>query len=251
MTLTAQIPAVRKGRTTVLHPAEIKASPCELLGIVGPNGAGKSTLLRSIAGASCPVARVTWHGEVLPPRQIGYLPQAFQVSARLSVLECVVLGRRERLGWRVTPQDLADSAAVLDLLGLAHLADRPLESLSGGQQQMVLLAQRLLRQPALMVLDEPTSALDLHHQLKILSRLRAHARERSVVVVLALHDLTMAARFCDRMLLLHGGRIAACGAGAAILTQERIGNCWGVEPEVLYTRDGAPVIVPHLAEART
>ncbi len=249
MTLSAMIPTVRKGRTTILHPAQIDAGPGEVLGIVGPNGAGKSTLLRSLAGASEPAARVTWHGHALPPCQIGYMPQAFQVCARLSVLECVVLGRRERLGWRVSPQDLDDSAAVLELLGIAHLADRALESLSGGQQQMVLLAQRLLRQPSLMVLDEPTSALDLHHQLRILARLRAYAREHQVVVVMALHDLTMAARFCDRILLLHAGQVAACGEAAAILTRERIGSCWGVDPEVLYTRDGAPVIVPHLAAA--
>ncbi len=248
--LSAAIPAVRKGRATILHPLEFDAAAGEVIGVIGPNGAGKSTLLRSLAGADRTGARVTWQTGALSPRQIGYLPQAFQVSARLSVLECVLLGRREGLGWRVTAANLADCAAALSLLGLAALADRPLDSLSGGQQQMVLLAQRLVRRPALMVLDEPTSALDLRHQLTILSRLRAYAADRSAVVIMALHDLTIAARFCDRLALLHGGRLVGIGTPAAILTSDRVGSCWGVEPELLHARDGAPVIVPHRIAAQ-
>ncbi|MEZ5796779.1 MAG: ABC transporter ATP-binding protein [Paracoccaceae bacterium] len=247
--LTARIAAVRKGRVVVLHPFDLSAAAGEVLGVIGPNGAGKSTLLRQLAGAEGAAGPALWADVALASRQIGFMPQAFQVQARLSVLECVLLGRREGLGWRVADSDLAASARALEALGLSNLADRPLDSLSGGQQQMVLLAQRLVREPRLLVLDEPTSALDLHHQLAVLAILRAHARRQQSVVVMALHDLTLAARFCDRLVLLQGGHLQACGAAADILTPSTIRAGWQVDPELLRARDGAPVIVPHAMEA--
>ena len=247
MTLQVGVPAIRKRRTTVLQALSLTAPAGRILGVIGPNGAGKSTLLRSIAGQGEAPARLALRGLPLARGAIGFLPQAFQVTARLTVTECVLLGRRETLGWHLATGDLADAAAVLDRLGLAGMADRELDSLSGGQQQMVLLAQRLLRRPVLMLLDEPTSALDLRHQLAILQHLRAYARDHGAVVILALHDLTLAARFCDRLLLLAGGRMVATGAAADVLTADRIGAAWGISPEILVSRDGAPVIVPHPA----
>ena len=245
--LTATLRKVRKGRVTVLQPLELTATPGQVLGVIGPNGAGKSTLLRQLAGIDG-AGTVRWSGQALHPRQIGFMPQAFQVSARLSVLECVLLGRREGLGWRVAAPDLAASAAALAALGLERLADRPLESLSGGQQQMVLLAQRLVRKPRLLVLDEPTSALDLHHQLAVLGQLRTYAQSQDAIVVMALHDLTMAARFCDRLALIQSGHLLACGPPCNLLTSEAIRVGWQVEPEVLQSRDGGQVIVPHRIE---
>ena len=245
--LTATIGEVRKGRVTVLQPLRLTAAPGQILGVIGPNGAGKSTLLRQLAGIGGAGA-TQWSGEALAARQIGFMPQAFQVSARLSVLECVLLGRREGLGWRVAAPDLAASAAALAALGLEWLADRPLESLSGGQQQMVLLAQRLVRKPRLLVLDEPTSALDLHHQLAVLGQLRTYAQSQDAIVVMALHDLTMAARFCDRLALIQSGHLLACGPPCNLLTSEAIREGWQVEPEVLQSRDGGQVIVPHRIE---
>ncbi|MCB6178983.1 ABC transporter ATP-binding protein [Rhodobacter sp. Har01] len=245
MTLHASLPAVRKGRRTILHPLELTAEPGQMLGVIGPNGAGKSTLLRSLAGAEGPRPPTTWQGAPLPARRIAYMPQAFQISAGLTVLECVLLGRRETLGWHVLPADMAEAEAVLHRLGLSDLAPRGMDTLSGGQQQMVLLAQRLVRAPLLMVLDEPTSALDLHHQLAILRHLVGYARSARAVIVLALHDLTLAARFCDRLWLLHQGALVDSGPAARVLTARAIGQCWQVAPEILTGRDGHPVIVPH------
>ncbi len=245
--LCASLPAVRKGKKTILHPCEIRAGAGEVLGVIGPNGAGKSTLLQGLAHAG---AALTWNGVPLLQRQIGYMPQAFQAPVRMAVLDCVLLGRREGLGWRVAPADLGACTAALARLGLASLADRPLDSLSGGQQQMVLLAQRLVREPRLMVLDEPTSALDLHHQLTILDQVRSYARGAGACVVMALHDLTMAARFCDRLILLHQARIIGTDLSDRMLTAEKIGQAWGIRPEILHSHEGLPVVVPHPIGAR-
>jgi iron complex transport system ATP-binding protein len=245
MTLLASLPDIRRGGVTILHALRITAAPGEMLGVIGPNGAGKSTLLGSLAGIGAERAQVDWQGNPLPLSGIGYLPQAFRIEAGLSVLECVLLGRREVLGWRIGRAEIAAAETVLAEVGLAHLAQRAIDTLSGGQQQMVLLAQRLLRAPALMVLDEPTSALDLHHQLAILRRTQAFARDRGAVVVMALHDLTLAARFCDRLILLKRGRVVGTGAPGAVLSADSIADCWQITPEILWTRDAAPVIVPH------
>lgn len=243
MNLTANLPAVVKGRTQVLHPIQIAAQAGQVLGVIGPNGAGKSTLLRNLAGLETPYA--CWNGQLLSRDHIGYLPQTFHMNAQLSVLEAVLLGKREALGWRVPQADLTAAGAVLAELGLSHLAARSMDSLSGGQQQMVLLAQRVLRAPRLMVLDEPTSALDLHHQLGVLRHLKAYARREGAVVVMALHDLTLAARFCDRLLLLCKGQGMASGDCEAVLSSQMIAASWQISPEILRAKDGACVIVPH------
>ncbi len=241
--LGADLPSVFMGRTQILHPVQIVVPAGQVLGVIGPNGAGKSTLLRSLAGLDKPHAK--WNGMPLPREQIGFMPQAFQMNARLSVLEAVLLGRREALGWRVAQADLEEAAHVLSYLGLSHLEGRSMDRLSGGQQQMVLVAQRVLRAPRLLVLDEPTSALDLHHQLLILRHLRTYAQTRQAVAVMALHDLTLAARFCDRLLLLKDGKEVMSGPTAEVLSEHRIDDCWTVSVEVLQARDGCKVIVPH------
>ena len=243
MTLTANLPSVFKGRAQILHPVQIVVPAGQVVGVIGPNGAGKSTLLRSLAGIDR--LHAEWNGIPLTRDQIGYMPQAFQMNARLSVLEAVLLGKREALGWHVAPPDIDAASAVLSDLGLAHLEGRSMDRLSGGQQQMVLLAQRILRAPRLLILDEPTSALDLHHQLLILRHLKTYTQARQAVTVLALHDLTLAARFCDQLLLLRDGREVISGPTTDVLSEQRIDECWAVSVELLHARDGFKVIVPH------
>jgi iron complex transport system ATP-binding protein len=243
MTLTANLPAVFKGRTQILHRVQIGVPAGQVLGVIGPNGAGKSTLLHSLAGIDR--LHAEWNGQQLIREQISYMPQAFQMNARLSVLEAVLLGKRETLGWRFTAQDIETASKVLSDLGLAHLQSRSMDRLSGGQQQMVLVAQRLLRAPRLLVMDEPTSALDLHHQLVMLRHIRGYVEKSQAVAVLALHDLTLAARFCDQLLLLKDGRPIASGTASDVLSHQRIEACWNVAIELLTAQDGCKVIVPH------
>lgn len=244
--LKITLPALHRGRVQVLAPCGFSLAPGEVVALVGPNGAGKSTLLQALAGLSPERARLWLGGIPLERAELGFLPQAFAVRAGLSVLDCILLGRREALGLRVAPRLIAEAEALLHHLGLADQADRAMVDLSGGQQQRVLIAQRLFRRPKLLLLDEPTSALDLHHQLEVMALLRAHAQATGAPVLAALHDLSLAARFADRVLVLAGGRIEAEGAPEAVLTPDRLARHWRIAPEILRARDGKPVIVPHL-----
>lgn len=243
--LTLEAIAVARGRRQVLAPLTAGFAPGQIVGVVGPNGAGKSTLLQALAGLLPHRGRMLWNGAALMPRQIGFLPQAFMVRAQLSVLECVLLGRREHLGWRVAECDRAAALAMLDRVGIAALAARRMDTLSGGQQQLVLLAQRLLREPVLLILDEPTSALDMHHQIAVLRHLQGHVRASGGLVLAALHDLTMAARFCDGLLMLCDGALVAGGPPDEVLTAEALARVYRITPEILRARDRGKVIVPH------
>lgn len=238
-------PALYRGPVRVLSPASFTLAPGSMTAVVGPNGAGKSTLLRAIAGLSRETVTVRKGRETLPRRAIGFLPQAFAVASTLSVTDCILLGRREDLGWRVPHGALEEARGLLRRFDLGDLADRPMCSLSGGQQQRVLLVQRLFRNPALLLLDEPTSALDLHHQLAALSMIRVHARDSGMAVIVALHDLTLAARFCDRALVLAGGAVVRDDRPAAAFAGRLIEDHWQVTPEFLKARDGGLVVVPH------
>ena len=245
MTLTIDTLSARRGRREIVAPTSLSLPPGTVAGVVGPNGAGKSTLLSAIAGMIPAQGTVTWQGRALHAREIGFLPQSFAVRSRLTVLECVLLGLREGLAWRIHPEQSAAARQMLARLGLSPLARRPMEVLSGGQQQLVLLAQRLLRRPLLLILDEPTSALDLHHQLQVLRHVRAHAAETGGVVMVALHDLTLAARFCDQLLLVEAGQLVATGTPSQVLSEAQVSRTWRIGVEILSTREGCPVVVPH------
>ncbi len=212
--------------------------------LVGPNGAGKSTLLAAVA------ALLPYRGEVMldgrrPDRaDIAYLPQSTEVRASLTVIEVALLGRLDRLTWRLRDDDLAAAAAALEVLGIAGLAQRRIDTLSGGQQQLALLAQRLVRRPRLLLLDEPTSALDLRRQIEVLELLAGYARTTGAVVVAAMHDLSLAARFAGQVLLLAEGRLIAAGAPGEVISPAAIRAAYGVEAEVLRSASGVPFVAP-------
>jgi len=235
---------VARGRRTVVEPVSALVPSGAVTALVGPNGAGKSSLLGAVAGVLPSGGTVTLDGGPLRAAEVAYMPQATAVGAGLTVLEVVLLGRLERLGWRVTADDLAEAAAALDRLDLSPLSQTRIDRLSGGQQQLVLLAQRLVRRPRVLLLDEPTSALDLHRQLRILDRLTAFARETDAVVLVALHDLSLAARYAARLLLLKDGVLRAAGTPGEVLTPAAIRDAYGVETEILRTSAGHPVIAP-------
>lgn len=243
------LPALHRGKLRVLNPGQITLARGEVVALVGPNGAGKTTLLHAIAGLGAERAQVRLGGADLARAEVSLLPQAFAVRSMLSVLDCVLLGRREALGVRVPAGLIAEAEALLTRLGLGALADRAMLDLSGGQQQRVLIAQRLFRGPKLLLLDEPTSALDLHHQLEVMVLLRAFAQESGAPVFAALHDLSLAARYADRVLVLADGGIEADGPPEAVLSHGRIARHWRIAPEILSACDGKPVIVPHLPTA--
>lgn len=228
----------------VLRGVSLSLAPGEMLAVLGPNGAGKSTLLRCLAGALAPRGKVEVNGSTLadiPPseraRLLAYVPQHIPARLPMTVFEAVLLGRRPYLSWRPRPQDLDAVWDALSLLDLCDLAQREFSEISGGQRQKVALARALTQESRLLVMDEPTSSLDLRHQLEVMTVLCALAKERGVGVVLAVHDLNLAARYASRAVLLHAGRVFAEGAPAEVLTEQSIREVYGVD--VLRVQTGA------------
>ena len=236
---------VRYGAHRALDGVSLTARGGEVLALLGPNGSGKSSLLRAVAGLQRHEGAVRIEGA--GREAIGFMPQDNGARAALTVLETVLLGRRRALGWRVPDAELVRAVEVLRVLDLSSLAARLLGELSGGQRQMVFLAQLLVAEPSVMLLDEPTSALDIRHQLALLDLLRRLTRERGLVTILALHDLNAAARFADRVALLSDGRLLAEGTPEAVLTAGTLAEAYQVEAQVHRAPDGHLSIVPSRA----
>jgi iron complex transport system ATP-binding protein len=241
---------VQRGGKTIIAGVDLTLSGGLVTAVVGPNGAGKSTLLAALAGALPCAGEIVLEGvsaasgKCPATWRVGYMPQAQTLRTRLTVLEVLLLGRREQLGWRVSDTDLAMAREMVAHFRLEAISDQPMTRLSGGQQQMVLLAQRLMREPDLLILDEPTSALDLHHQLAVLDRIRAYARRTGAVVVAAIHDLGLATRNCDRVALVHGGTVRSFGEPEEVLTREMVGDVYRVELDTYRNSLGRSVNIP-------
>ena len=230
---------VRYGHRLAVDAVSLVARPGEVLAILGANGSGKSSLLKALAGIQ-PCAGSIDRGA----GAIGYMPQDNAMRAALTAFEIVLLGRLRSLAFRVGAADLDAARAALDELGIADLAPRRIGELSGGQRQLVFMAQVLVASPTLLLLDEPTSALDMAHQLHVLALLRSATTRRGLITIAALHDLNAAARFADRIALMRAGKLVAIGTPADVLAPEALRDAYGVEVSVLTAPDGFPVIVP-------
>ncbi|MCF6315494.1 MAG: ABC transporter ATP-binding protein [Marinosulfonomonas sp.] len=216
--------------------------------LVGPNGTGKSTLLKSIAGLIPAKGRVVFSGQVLAHADklkiVAYMPQDTGAQSSLTVLEVVLLGRLQSLGMRIGDDIRAQAIAALARFHLEELQDRPIGAISGGQRQLVFLAQSLFRAPKVLLLDEPTAALDLRHQLIVLDRIRATCADSGMIAMAAMHDLSLAARFADRIVFLNGGMICADGAPDKVLTPAILQQVYGVEAEVQQGKSGVLHVSP-------
>ena len=251
MNISLQSLSVSYGTHTVLHQVSLSAQPGRVLGIVGPNGSGKSTLVKAVAGQIKASGQLLFNGSALRPAAMGYMPQDQLSLAALNVLDVVLLGRLKQLRLKVQPDDLDAVRQVLQRLGIEALAGRDVRELSGGQRQMVFLAQALVAEPRVLLLDEPISALDICHQLEVLDVVRDMTRQLGLTTLLVLHDLNAAARFCDDVALLQNGQLLACGSPTQVLTVAHVAQAFGVETEALCCRDGTGVLVPKRAIRRT
>lgn len=250
MNITTHGLSVELGLQRVLHDVSFSANAGEVTALLGPNGSGKTTLLRTLAGLLPHAGQVLQDGIVRPPVRkptlspmIGYLPQDCACNSSLSVLEVVLLGRLTRLGLSVNEADRQATCRVLDELELLPLADRAIGSLSGGQRQMVFLAQALAREPRVLLLDEPISALDIQHQLQVLEMIGILTRQRNLTTVLILHDLNAALHHADQAVLLRQGRVQATGPVHTVLQPAQVGKAFGVEMGMALADDGLPVLV--------
>ncbi|MGI5952340.1 MAG: ABC transporter ATP-binding protein [Brooklawnia sp.] len=247
----------RGRRQEVFHSLSVSFAP-GLNVLLGPNGAGKSTLLKCIFGLLRPDGHMSYDGESLvglPLDRVieimAYLPQSETAVIRLSVLEVVLLGRLPNLRTRVQDEDLAAVTEMLSYLDILDLADRPYATLSGGQQKLVSIAQTLVRRPRLILMDEPTNSLDLQRQLEFCQILRQIVAQQRIDLVLAMHDLNLAARHADHLVVLdRNGRAAAHGTPAEVITEALLHDVYGVHARVDCDPDGVPVVSP-LSSVRT
>ncbi|MEV4945545.1 ABC transporter ATP-binding protein [Streptomyces sp. NPDC053755] len=234
--------------TPVVRGVSADIAPGETVGLLGPNGSGKSSLLRCLAGLRTPDAGTVrydgasvreWSARRIA-RHVAFVEQEPGADSDLSVAGLVGLGRtpfRDR--WRgPDATDRAVVAAALERVGLTALAGRSWQALSGGERQRAHLARALAQQPYALLLDEPTNHLDVGHRLELMELLAATGQ----TVVVALHDLSLAARHCDRLLLLHHGRLVAAGPPAAVLTAERLAEVFDVEAELTTDSLGHPTV---------
>lgn len=236
--------SVTRGGRRILHDFSLNLENGQIIALIGPNGAGKSTLLGAVAGQVPFSGRILWRNAPVKPGSVGFMPQASDGRAALTVLEAVILGRFDRLTWRLKQEDVAAASAILAELGLGHLADRLLPTLSGGQRQLVMLAQRLVRRPSLLVLDEATSALDLRHQMMVLGILRRYVAETGALVLIAIHDMNLAIRHAETMVLMARGRFVAAGSAHQVVSAERLRLHFGIEADLGVPPEGAMIVVP-------
>lgn len=247
------------GRTPVVHGIDLDVQPGRLTALVGANASGKSTLVRGLARLLAPLSgRVTLDGADLAhlpsrrvARTIGVLPQNPVAPDGIRVGELVAHGRYPHQsffrGHRSDDDDVV--AAALAATDAGSLVDRRMDELSGGQRQRAWIAMALAQQPRILLLDEPTSALDIAHQVEVLDVLRAEVA-RGTTVVLVLHDLTLAARYADELVVMAEGRIVAQGAPGTTLTEDVVEQAFGIRARVLEDPDtGRPVILPRSTPA--
>ncbi len=244
--------SVKLGGVLIVDGVNAEVADCEWVTLIGPNGAGKSTLLRALAGL-VPYTGSARVGDrevaELPRRELArrlaFVPQAPLLPPAMRVSEYVLLGRTPHLG-PFGYEGLHDREAArhaLERLDLDGLAGRPLHTLSGGEQQRVVLARALAQESSLLVLDEPTTSLDVGRQQQVLELVAALREQGSLTVLTAMHDLTLAAQYADRLLLLSNGRLIASGPPEEIATEELVAEHYRAEVRV-FGSGGSIAVVP-------
>jgi iron complex transport system ATP-binding protein len=234
----------------ILNNIDLTARAGTMVSIIGPNGSGKTTLLKCISG----ITRL-WSGTVLlngrqlfPPMgkkmpcHWGYMPQEIPFKGALTVLETVLLGRTPHLLWRAGKNDIAAVDRIMGDLGIMGLAHRNLGDLSGGERQRVFIAQTLVRGPKLLFLDEPTSNLDLRYQFEVLEIIRRITREMGIASIIVMHDLNLAARYSDQVMVLSAGEVFDQGPPEDVLTAKVIERVYRVRARVEIDSSGVPRI---------
>jgi iron complex transport system ATP-binding protein len=238
--------AVSYGERSVLGPVSLEVADGEWLGLIGPNGAGKSTLLKTAVDVVDHLGRVSLGRE---PRRKGrdaaWMPQRPGLPGNMGVADYVMLGRTPHLGYLAaeSKHDVDVVRHALAELGLAELARRPLGTLSGGEAQRAVLARALAQEAPVLLLDEPTASLDIGHAVEVLDVVDELRREQGLTVVTAAHDLTLAGRYADRLVLLSQGFVVADGPSVQVLTEATLSTHYGPGMRVIQDDDG-PVVVP-------
>jgi iron complex transport system ATP-binding protein len=252
VTLKVEGLSVELGRRRVVERVSAEFVGGDLVGVIGPNGAGKSTLVRAMLGLVSPSEGTVTIDEReiarLSPRErakaLAYLPQGQTLHWPLAVERLVALGRLPHLAplSRIGPEDRAAVAEAMARADVGHLAGRTATELSGGERARVMLARALAVGAAGLVVDEPLASLDPGHQIDVMELLRREAQGGALVIAV-LHDLTMAARYCDRLVLMDGGKLVAAGTPREVLTAERLRAVYGISA-MMDMSGASPMVVP-------
>ena len=224
----------------------------ELTAVIGPNGTGKSTFFKAISGLLKGTSgNIILNGDNLASlspetlaKRICYLPQSVNTTAALTAFEVVLLGLKFQSGWSVKDKDAKQVEKIFKILNIEHLSDQYIGDLSGGQQQLIWIAQAIIRSPEMLLLDEPTSALDLQHQLAVMDLLKVLTKKRNIVTMVALHDLNLAARYADKILVIKDGKLRAFGMTKDIFKTDIINETYNIEVEVQTQPAGNILVMP-------
>jgi iron complex transport system ATP-binding protein len=234
----------------ILEGVSLSVDPARIVAVCGPNGVGKSTLIKCINRILDPEGAVLLDARKVRrmplrhiARRIGYVPQDLGALLGVTVFDLVLMGRRPHLQWRASARDEAKVFAALERMGIASLALRDINQLSGGQRQKAVIARALAQEPELLLMDEPTSNLDLRHQLEVMDLLQNMVAEKRLSVLMAVHDLNLASRYADQLILMKAGAVYAAGTPADVLTPSNIRSVYGVVAEVKQEQ-GRPYVVP-------
>ena len=243
------------GSSAVLKGLHLKVAPGEMVGLVGPNGTGKSTLLNIASRTLKPQRGRVLLGDLdvqeMSPRQkasrVSMVPQSPAVPNGFSCLEVVLMGRNPHLGllqWE-GPRDVEIVRHAMELTGTAEFASRPIASLSGGERQRVFIARALSQEAPLLLLDEPTAHLDIGYQPAVLDLIQQVRTETGVSVLAAMHDISLAAQYCQRIAVLHQGSVYAVGTPEEVVTAEIVSQAFGAEVAISHHPvHGTPVVLP-------
>jgi iron complex transport system ATP-binding protein len=223
----------------------------DFVALVGPNGSGKSTLIKCING----ILKIqkgdilidgkasTTYSPTAMARKIAYVPQSESRQMPATVFDTVLMGRKPYISWKPAENDLNITAEILDLLDIDHLSMKRTNELSGGQQQIVMIARALAQEPEILLLDEPTANLDIRHQLEVLEVLKGLAA-KNMTIVIAIHDINMAVRYANNIMMLKDGKVFSYGSNSEI-TAENIEQLYEIKAEIIAI-DGIPHIIPKI-----
>ncbi|NLL94760.1 MAG: ABC transporter ATP-binding protein [Thermoplasmatales archaeon] len=234
------------GPKTVLDGISFEAVPGETLGVLGPNGSGKSTLVKTLCGIlPHSEGEVLWDGRDVKSidikefaRNVAYIPQDNSSVEYNNVFDTVLLGRRPHTDFGYRDEDLKKAAEAVHTMGLEDLSDKELSRISGGQRQKVQIARAIAQEPRMFVLDEPTSALDLRNQNVTMRIMNGIKRRTGAGIIIAVHDLNLALRYCDKVLILNDGGIYSFGESKDAITEKAIYDVYGVRSRIYSDEHG-------------
>ncbi len=235
---------------TVIEDINFQANTGEVLSILGPNGSGKSTLIKTLCNLQNPMKGDTYiddknikdHSKEDLSKILGYVPQYCTYTQFTSVLDTVLMGRRPYIQWDYTEKDLDIAEQVMMKTNILDIASRFVNEISGGQLQRVIISRALCQQPKFYMFDEPTSSLDLRHQIETMKIMRKIVRSENSGMIIALHDLNLALRYSDKILMLKDKRIYDYGTPDEIITSKSIKDVYGVDAEIIRNEKGPFVL---------